>query len=70
MWVGTENLLSVQLQDQSQHTVRSRVLGTEVDWIAYEQVCCRLRQHVPVKCRMLASFLVVPSFKISSALIP
>jgi hypothetical protein len=29
--VGTENLLSVQLEDKTEHTVRGRVLGTKVD---------------------------------------
>lgn len=65
--------LSVQLQDQSEHTMCSRMLGTKVDYPAQlDSYTDRsvAKQNLPVKCLILASFLLVPSRKISSALIP
>lgn len=73
--VGTQDLLAVELEDETKHTVCGGMLRAKVDWKRriLRSACAPSPRSgasspsSPVKCLMLASFRDPVSFKISSA---
>lgn len=78
--VGSENLFTVDLEDQTEHSVRCGVLRSKVDCVRWSNGASRELSvsrtyeggegdvgDVPVKCRIEASLRDPVSLKISSA---
>jgi hypothetical protein len=79
--VGSENLFTVDLEDQTEHSVRCGVLRSKVDCVEWGDGASREVSmsetgeeagqggvgDVPVKCRIEASLRDPVSLKISSA---
>lgn len=50
MGIGSDDLFAIQFQDESQHTVSSRVLRSEVDRVMSDFSCLILVAEVLVGC--------------------